>query len=115
LGDFSPIGQLFTLGGFLKIAKEAQNFGLIFTAAKAMHKFWQEMGWAAFLGRFFSQTHLVTLQSTDTLPLGGAVRRGQMDSTFSILFRHFLASWTSTFKRSAGFSWTVNFVEGPLA
>jgi hypothetical protein len=28
LGDFSPIGQLFTLGGFLKIIKVAQNCGL---------------------------------------------------------------------------------------
>jgi hypothetical protein len=90
LGDFSPIGQLFTLGGFLKIAKEAQNFGLIFTAAKAMHKFWQEMGWAAFLGRFFSQTHLVTLQSTDTLPLGGGCQEGSdgfhIFNTFSTFF-----------------------------
>jgi hypothetical protein len=36
LGDFSPIGRLFTLGLFTKITKVAQMFGLIFTTAKVM-------------------------------------------------------------------------------
>jgi hypothetical protein len=27
LGEISPIGRLFTLGTFLKITKEVQNFG----------------------------------------------------------------------------------------
>jgi hypothetical protein len=30
LGDFSPFGQLFTLGNFLKISEGLLNFGLLF-------------------------------------------------------------------------------------
>jgi hypothetical protein len=30
LGDFSPFGQLFTLGNFLKILEGLLNFGLLF-------------------------------------------------------------------------------------
>jgi hypothetical protein len=36
LCDFSPLGQLFALGGFLKITEVAKNFGLIFAAEKIM-------------------------------------------------------------------------------
>jgi hypothetical protein len=54
LGDFSPVGRLFTLGRFLKILEVNSTFStknvLIFT----------KMGWATFWA-IFSPTHLVAL------------------------------------------------------
>jgi hypothetical protein len=60
LGKYSPIGQLFSLGKFLKIKEVAQIIGLLFYTDKLMYLFSHEMVWL-YLGRFFSQTHLVTL------------------------------------------------------
>jgi hypothetical protein len=57
LGEFSPIGYLFSLGGFLKITEIAQilvhgtSYALILT---------KTTGWAT-LWAMFSQAHLVTL------------------------------------------------------
>jgi hypothetical protein len=39
LGEFSPIGQPFTLGGFLKIAQVAKIFGLLFPTVKVINAF----------------------------------------------------------------------------
>jgi hypothetical protein len=64
LGEFSPIGWLFTLGSFLKMTEVAQIFGLLFPNVSATYVLiLTESGlgnsWAS-----FSQTHLVTLFET---------------------------------------------------
>jgi hypothetical protein len=58
LGEFSPIGWLFTLGSFLKMTEVAQNNGLHYVPV--MYLLWQKMGWATFWATC-SQTRLVTL------------------------------------------------------
>jgi hypothetical protein len=60
LGEFLPIGWLFTLGGFLKITEVAQMHVLVVPNLSVTYLFWQKMGWATFWATF-SQTHLVTL------------------------------------------------------
>jgi hypothetical protein len=47
LGEFSPIGQLFSLG---KVTIVTQYFVLLLSPG---HLFWQKMAWATFLGIFF--------------------------------------------------------------
>jgi hypothetical protein len=42
LGDFSPIGSLFSFERFLKMRKEGQSFGELFSSVKVMHYFWQK-------------------------------------------------------------------------
>jgi hypothetical protein len=39
LGEFSPIGQLFTLASVCKITEVGQIFGLLFSTAKVGHSF----------------------------------------------------------------------------
>jgi hypothetical protein len=39
LGEFSPIGRLFTLGNFVKNTEIAQIIGLLFSTVKAVHYF----------------------------------------------------------------------------
>jgi hypothetical protein len=60
LGEFSPVGRLFTLGRFLKITYVAQIVGQYLSTAQVTQTSLEEMGWAAFWVTF-SQTHLVTL------------------------------------------------------
>jgi hypothetical protein len=56
LGDFSPIGQLFTLGCLLNITEVALSLGNFFSRGNT----YALIGWATFWA-IFSQTHLVTL------------------------------------------------------
>jgi hypothetical protein len=60
LGEFSPIGRLFTLGSFLKITKVAQFFGQHLSIYKSVVLFVLKKGWSK-LCAIFSQTYLVTL------------------------------------------------------
>jgi hypothetical protein len=66
LGEFSPIGRLFTLGSFCKISEATQIFGLHFPWYMLSINFDKKMGWAKF-GATFSQTHQVTLFSGENL------------------------------------------------
>jgi hypothetical protein len=63
LGEFSPIGRLFSFNSFLKITKVANIFWPLFPTVKVYNKFWQKMDWAKFWA-IFSQTHLVTLMDS---------------------------------------------------
>jgi hypothetical protein len=60
LGEFSPIGLLFSLGSLLKITEVAQHSGLLFSSFQFIYKFWQKMAWAT-IWAIFSQTHLVII------------------------------------------------------
>jgi hypothetical protein len=46
LGEFSPIGSLFTLGSFMKITEIAQLFWLLFLSVKITYYLQQTIGWA---------------------------------------------------------------------
>jgi hypothetical protein len=59
LGEFSPIGLLFTLGQFVKNYRNRQNFGLF--AQKKMCTYVVILRKNATFWALFSQTHLVTL------------------------------------------------------
>jgi hypothetical protein len=62
LGDILRIGQVFTLGNFLKITEVALIFGLTFFTVPVMFVLIlakNELGYI--LGGIFLQTHLVTL------------------------------------------------------
>jgi hypothetical protein len=50
--NFRPLGYCFCWDVFLKITKVAKNLGLLFSAVKVTHYFWQKIGWATF-GRHF--------------------------------------------------------------
>jgi hypothetical protein len=52
LGEFSPIGRLFSLGSFL-INRGAQNFGLIFPQIKLYIMFGPKI-LGLYFGRFFT-------------------------------------------------------------
>jgi hypothetical protein len=62
LGEFSPIGRLFSLGSFSKKYGTSPNFRTIFSQSTnyVFISFEQKMGWATFWANF-SQTHRVTL------------------------------------------------------
>jgi hypothetical protein len=60
LGEFLPIGRLFTLGRLLKITKVAQIIGLLFSTAKKYVLILTKMGSAMFFA-ILLQTPLVTL------------------------------------------------------
>jgi hypothetical protein len=60
LGEFSPIGRLFSLGRFVKITEVAQSLGLTFFHETSCVLIWGKTGWATPYA-IFSQTHLVTL------------------------------------------------------
>jgi hypothetical protein len=64
LGEFSPIGKLFSLGSFLKITEVAGTLGLRFFHGTSYEMSFIKRGLATFWA-FFSQTHLVTLSSTN--------------------------------------------------
>jgi hypothetical protein len=51
LGEFSPIGRLFSWGKFSKITKRAQIFGIHFSKLKVMHYFRQKV-FGPYAGRF---------------------------------------------------------------
>jgi hypothetical protein len=59
-GEFSAIGRLNTLRSFFTLQKRP-NFGQFFSAVKVMQWFLQKNWLGPHFGRFFSQTHLVTL------------------------------------------------------
>jgi hypothetical protein len=59
LGEFSPIGRLFTLGSFCDIAEVTTFFGLLFCIDFDKSKGWAT-AWAT-----FSPTHPVTLIPSD--------------------------------------------------
>jgi hypothetical protein len=61
LGEFSPIGRLFTLGRFLKITKVAQIFGQFLHGTSEL-LILAKTGWAV-LWAIFSQTLLVTMET----------------------------------------------------
>jgi hypothetical protein len=61
LGEISPIGWLFSLGRFSKIAEVAQILGLLFIWKKLCIEFDKNGLGYMYFGRFFWQTHLVTL------------------------------------------------------
>jgi hypothetical protein len=67
LGDFSPIGRLFSLGSVLKIKLAAKMFGLLLPTVPVMYYFRRIIGWATFWATF-SQSHLVTMK-TDQMGL----------------------------------------------
>jgi hypothetical protein len=48
LGEFSPVGRLFSLGSFLKITEEAQMVGLLFFYGKILTLILTKKGWASF-------------------------------------------------------------------
>jgi hypothetical protein len=60
LGEFSPLGRLFTLGSFL-IAALALIVGNFFPQSKICSNFDQKCIWLCIFWATFSQTHLVTL------------------------------------------------------
>jgi hypothetical protein len=60
MGEFSPIGLLFTLGSFVKITDVAQIFGLLFPRLKLWVNFDKKIIWATFW-TIHLQTDLVTL------------------------------------------------------
>jgi hypothetical protein len=60
LGEFSPIGRLFSLASLLKITEVAQILGLPFSKEPDMYHFLPSKCWAT-LWATFSPTHLVTL------------------------------------------------------
>jgi hypothetical protein len=60
LGEFSPVGRLFTLDSFCEQFRNSTNNGATFSTVKVVYQFSQEMDWAKFWATF-SQTHLVTL------------------------------------------------------
>jgi hypothetical protein len=62
LGEFSPIGRLFSLGSLLKITEVAQHSGLLFSSFQFLYKFRQKMAWVT-IWAISSQTHLVTMLS----------------------------------------------------
>jgi hypothetical protein len=59
LGDFSPIGRLFTLGTFSKNTEVALCLGLLATGEKLMYYFGKK--WVEIHFGYFLITHLVTL------------------------------------------------------
>jgi hypothetical protein len=60
LGELSPIGQLFSLGSFLKITNGARIFGQLFFHRKNNASDLTKNGLGYILGSF-SQSHLATL------------------------------------------------------
>jgi hypothetical protein len=64
LVEFSPIGRLFSLGRFLKIAEVALILGHFFPRETSYVCF-DKNGLGYTLGDFFSQTHLVTLATLE--------------------------------------------------
>jgi hypothetical protein len=56
LGEFSPIGQLISLGIFMKIIKRVEFPVRFFHRKKFMHKFWQKNGLGYSLGDFFASS-----------------------------------------------------------
>jgi hypothetical protein len=62
LGEFSPLGQLFTSGNFLEITLEDQKFALCTVLHKKRYApFFTAMVVGLHLGRFFLQNQLVAL------------------------------------------------------
>jgi hypothetical protein len=61
LGEFSPIGRLFTLASIYKNLRRSPNvFANFFNSVNSCINVYEKMGWATFWA-IFSQTHLVTL------------------------------------------------------
>jgi hypothetical protein len=56
LGEFSPIGSLFTLGCFMKSTEIAQIVCLLFSTVKVMHIFLPELFLATFWAIFFTDS-----------------------------------------------------------
>jgi hypothetical protein len=52
LGEFSPIGWLFSLGSLSKITELAQILGQLFSNVPVMYLFWQQMGLGDFSTNF---------------------------------------------------------------
>jgi hypothetical protein len=66
LGEFAPIGLLFTFGRFDTFTKYSQkHFEQLFSTVKVTHWF-EKMGWTTFWA-IFSKTHPVTLVSIRTI------------------------------------------------
>jgi hypothetical protein len=53
LGEFSPIGWLFTLGGFVEFYRRALICGTIFPTGEVVHWFWPKKSVGLHLGPFF--------------------------------------------------------------
>jgi hypothetical protein len=72
LGEFSPLGRLFSLASLLKFTEVAQILGLLFPKCQLCINFDKKIVWAT-----FSKTHLVTLLVTlsETIPLDHAAIR----------------------------------------
>jgi hypothetical protein len=60
IGEFSPLGQLFSLGKIFKITQVYRTFWATFSHTEMLAKY----GFGNIFGRFFSQTHLVTLAAS---------------------------------------------------
>jgi hypothetical protein len=56
LGEFSPIGQLFSLGSFSNLQKWHKFLGYFFPRHKLGVKFWHIMSWDAFWAIFFKKS-----------------------------------------------------------
>jgi hypothetical protein len=65
LGEFSPIGYLFTLGSFLTNTEVTQIFRLLLSTVQSTYASNFDKNWVGLhFMPFFSQTHLVTLSKT---------------------------------------------------
>jgi hypothetical protein len=62
-GEFLPLGRFFALGSSFENDRSSQYFWAAFSTVKAMYKFGQKTGWAAFWA-ILSQNHLVTLMAS---------------------------------------------------
>jgi hypothetical protein len=65
LGEFSPVGQLFSLGRFFQNYRKGPNFRLHFSTEKAMHNVILANKQVRPHFGLFSQTHLVTLATPE--------------------------------------------------
>jgi hypothetical protein len=79
-GELSPIGTLFSLGRSLKIAEVVQIFGPLFSTDSV---YFDKIRVGAQFGRFFAQTHPVTLPSSEIFQLGDASSQGCQMVLFS--------------------------------
>jgi hypothetical protein len=78
LGEFSPLGRLFTMGSLFEDYKSGTNFMLLFIKMKFRHLFWLcKHDWATFWA-IFSQTLvcLVTLMNSSILGLSDRLEQG---------------------------------------
>jgi hypothetical protein len=55
LGEFSPVGLLFTFHNFFNFRSNTQSLAT-FSTVQVMHYFWQNTSWATFWANFFTNS-----------------------------------------------------------